>query len=169
MPRDRDRELLRHFLAAIAYRTQKALRDAPAHYPTFSAGKRARTPVEILRHMASLMGYVSTQFLGGSYPVKPEPLPTFEQEIARFHQMVQAVGDLLEKGTALREITTEQLLQGPFADVMTHVGQLALLRRLADSPVAPENFIHADIRADRLDARQPPPARPDTHWPEAPE
>jgi len=66
------------------------------------------------------MGYVTTHFLGGSYPVKPEPLPTFEQEIARFHPMVQAAGDLLEKGTALREITTEQLLQGPFADVMTH-------------------------------------------------
>lgn len=132
-------------------------------------GKRARTPVEILRHMASLMGYVCTHFLGASYPVKPESLPTFEQEIARFHQMVQAVGDLLEKGTALREITAEQLLQGPFADVMTHVGQLAMLRRLADSPVAPENFIYADICADRLDARQPPPARPDKHWPEAPE
>jgi hypothetical protein len=51
---------------------------------------------------------------------------------------------------------------------MTHVGQLAMLRRLADSPVAPENFIYADIRADRLDAEQPPPARPDTRWPEAP-
>jgi hypothetical protein len=51
---------------------------------------------------------------------------------------------------------------------MTHVGQLAMLRRLADSPVAPENFVYADIRADRLDTEQPPPARPDTHWPEAP-
>jgi hypothetical protein len=101
--------------------------------------------------------------------MKPEPLPTFEQEIVRFHQTVQAVGGLLEKGTALREISTEQLLQGPFADVMTHVGQLAMLRRLADSPVAPENFMYADIRADRLDASQPPPARPDMHWPEAPE
>lgn len=27
---NRDRELARHFLAAIAYRTQKALRGAPA-------------------------------------------------------------------------------------------------------------------------------------------
>jgi hypothetical protein len=53
---DRDRELLRHFLAAIAYRTQKALREAPAHYPTFSAGNKVRTPVELLRHMTALMG-----------------------------------------------------------------------------------------------------------------
>jgi hypothetical protein len=166
---DRDRELLRHFLAAIAYRTQKALRDAPAHYATFSAGNRTRTPVEVLRHMTSLMGYVRTHFSGGSYPVHPDPLASFQDEIVRFHQMVEAVGDLLAQGKPLREITTEQLLQGPFADVMTHVGQLAMLRRLADAPVPPENFIYADIRADRLHADQPPPDRPDKHWPEAPE
>lgn len=163
---DRDRVLLRHFLAAIAYRTQKALRGAPDHFPGFSAGNRARTPVELLRHMASLMGYVRTLFLGGSYPVHPDTLPTFAQEIERFHENLRAVGDLLSNGTPLREISTEQLLQGPFADVMTHVGQLALLRRLADAPVAPENFIYADIRADRLGPDQPPPARPDKYWPE---
>lgn len=165
---DRDRELLRHFLAAIAYRTQKALRGAPDRYPSFSAGHRVRTPAEILRHMTSLLGYVRTHFVGGSYPVKPDALPTFAAEIERFHAMVEAVGDLLAGGTPLREISTEQLLQGPFADIMTHVGQLAMLRRLADAPIPPENFIYADIRADRLHANQPPPARPDKHWPEAP-
>jgi len=165
---DRDRELLRHFLAAIAYRTQKALRGAPDHYPTFSAGHRVRTPVELLRHMSALMGYVRTLFQGGSYPVKPDPLPTFNDEVARFHDLVGAVGELLSSGAPC-SISTEQLLQGPFADTMTHVGQLAMLRRLADSPVAPENFIYADIRADRLHADQPAPARPDKHWPEKPE
>src|SRR2546426_11525351 len=80
---DRDRQLLRHFLAAIAYRTQKAVRGAPQHYPAFSAGNRTRTPAEIVRHMASLMGYVTTHFLGGSYPVKPDPLPTFAAEVAQ--------------------------------------------------------------------------------------
>ena len=164
---DRDRELLRHFLAAIAYRTQKALRDAPEQYPTFSAGNRVRTPVELIRHMTSLMGYVRTFFVGGSYPAKPDPLPTFKEEVARFHAMLEAVGALL-RGDAQCSLTTEQLLQGPFADTMTHVGQLAMLRRLADAPVAPENFIYADIRAERLNADQPPPARPDPRWPEAP-
>jgi hypothetical protein len=165
---DRDRELLRHFLGAIAYRTQKALRDAPDHYPTFKAGNRVRTPVELIRHMTALMGYVRTFFQGASYPMKPDPLPTFKEEVARFHEMVEAVGALLAS-EAKCSISTEQLFQGPFADTMTHVGQLAMLRRLADSPVAPENFIYADIRADRLQADQPPPARPDTRWPEAPE
>jgi hypothetical protein len=81
--------------------------------------------------------------------------------------LLHAVGSLLDSG-ATCSLSTEQLLQGPFADTLTHVGQLAMLRRLADSPVPPENFIYADIRADRLDADQPPPARPDQHWPEAP-
>jgi hypothetical protein len=165
---DRDRELLRHFLAAIAYRTQKALRDAPERFPEFAAGHQVRTPVEILRHMTSLMGYVRALFVGGFYPVKPDPLPTFQEEMGRFHEMIQAVGELLDAGPPLRDISSEQLLQGPFADVMTHVGQLALLRRLADAPVAPENFMYADIQGDRLGPEQPSPARPDAHWPEQP-
>lgn len=163
---NRDRELLRHFLAAIAYRTQKALRGAPDHYPTFNAGNRVRTPAELIRHMTALMGYVRTFFQGGTYPMKPEPLASFQDEVARFHSTIESVGDLLASEPCA--LTTEQLLQGPFADTMTHVGQLAMLRRLADSPVAPENFIYADIRADRLHAEQPPPARPDKHWPDAP-
>jgi hypothetical protein len=165
---DRDRELLLHFLAAIAYRTQKALRGAPAGFPDFTPGLQIRTPVGILRHMTSLMGQARTHFAGGSYPLLPEPLPTFEEEIARFHGTLEAVGDNLREGTRLREISTEQLLQGPLADTMTHVGQLAMLRRLAGSPIAPENFIYADIRADRLGVQQAPPERPDKHWPERP-
>ena len=164
---DRDRELLRHFLAAIAYRTQKALRDAPPHYPTFSAGNRVRTPVELIRHMTSLMGYVRTFFVGGTYPIKPAPLPTFNEEVTRFHDMLEGVGVLLASD-AKSSLSTEQLLQGPFADTMTHVGQLAMLRRLADAPVAPENFIYADIRAERLHAEQPPPKQADQNWPDAP-
>ena len=164
----RDRELLRHYLGAVAYRTQKALREAPPHYPGFDPGHQVRTPVEILRHMTSLMGYTRTFFVGGSYPMKPEPLPTFEAEVARFHGMLEALDALLADETLATRLSTEQLLQGPFADVMTHVGQLALLRRLADAPVPPENFIHADVRSGRLGPDQAPPARPDEHWPERP-
>ena len=128
---DRDKQLLQHFLAAIAYRTQKALREAPVHYADFPPGHEVRTPVEILRHMTSLMGYVRTFFIGGTYPAMPEPLPTFADEIARFHEMLEEVGRYIAADQPPTDITTEQLLQGPFSDVMTHVGQLAILRRLA--------------------------------------
>ncbi|MCV5942504.1 hypothetical protein OFN64_38105, partial [Escherichia coli] len=54
-----------------------------------------------------------------------------------------------------------RLLQGPLSDAMTHIGQLAQLRRLAGSPVRGENFTKADIRTGHVDADQPDPVSPD--------
>lgn len=161
-------QLIRHVLAAIAYRAQKALRGAPAGFPDFAAGKQSRTPVEIVRHMTSVLGYARTFAIGGSYPIRPEPLAHVDAEIARFHEVLASVSGMVAEDGSLGTLTAAQLLQGPFADVMTHVGQLALLRRLAGSPVAPENFIFADVDADRLGVDQAAPARPDEHWPERP-
>ena len=75
---DEKRELLRHFLAALAYRTQKALRDAPPEFGTFRAAEGVRTPRELLRHMTSVLGYARTFFVGGQY--RPLPLPTLQAE-----------------------------------------------------------------------------------------
>jgi hypothetical protein len=158
--------MLRHFLAAIAYRTQKALRDAPADFGEFRAAQDVRTPSELVCHMTSVLGYARTFFVGGQY--RPAPLPTLAAEVARLHEMLVDLAAHLESGTELRGIQAEQLLQGPFADAMTHAGQLALLRRLAGAPVPPENFIVADIRPERLGQDQPNPMSPDAVWPEAP-
>src|SRR5262245_23506521 len=141
---DDQRKLLRHFLAALAYRTQKALRDAPVEFGDFRAGEEVRTPAELVRHMTSVLGYAETFFIGGSY--RPEPLPSLTDEIVRFHQVLGKLGQHLESGTPFPEgFSPEQLLQGPLSDAMTHAGQLAMLRRLAGRAVAPENFIFADI------------------------
>jgi hypothetical protein len=156
------RALLRHFLGALAYRTQKALRGAPPAFASFDAGNKIRPPQELLRHMSSVLGYAKTYFTGGSY--YPEALDSMEAEIARFHGMIEALAAHLDQGTPLRGITEEQLLQGPFSDAMTHAGQLALLRRLAGMPVPPENFIFAEIGGDRLGPDQAEPARPDAVW-----
>jgi hypothetical protein len=164
---DDKRRMLRHFLAALAYRTQKALRDAPPAFGDFEAGARIRTPRELVRHMTSVLGYARTHFVGGRY--WPEPLPDLPAEIARFHAMLEDLARHLDVGTPLRDETTpERLLQGPFADAMTHAGQIAMLRRLAGAPVPPENFIVADVDAGRLGPDQPMPASPDAVWPEAP-
>ena len=162
-----ERRFLRHYLAAIAYRTQKALRDAPAEFGSFSAGQDIRTPAELVRHMTSVLGYARTFFIGGRY--RPEPLPSLEEEVVRFHVMIQDLAAHLDSDTPLEGISEAQLLQGPFSDAMTHVGQLALLRRLAGSPVAPENFIFAEVDPQRLGPDQAEPDRPDEVWPEAPE
>jgi hypothetical protein len=161
-----DRRLLRHFLAALAYRTQKALRGAPAGFAAFQAGHQVRPPQDLVRHMTSVLGYARTFFIGGTYSA--EPLPTMAAEVARFHETAADLARHLADGDPLRGITEAQLLQGPLADAMTHAGQLGLLRRLAGSPVPPENFVYADITAGRLGSEQALPAAPDAVWPEAP-
>ncbi len=160
-------KLLRHFLAALAYRTQKALRGAPADFGTFQAGNEIRTPAELIRHMTSVLGYARTFFIGGRY--KAEPLPSLHEEIIRFHDMLQELGRHIETGNPLlNQMSEERLLQGPLSDAMTHAGQLAMLRRLADVPVPPENFVFAEINAERLGVDQAKPVKPDENWPEAP-
>jgi hypothetical protein len=160
------RILLKHFLAALAYRTQKALRNAPPEFADFRAAQQVRTPHELIRHMDSVLGYSRTFFLGGTY--RPPVMPDFFAAIAHFHEVLEDVASHIELGTELHGITPEILLQGPFSDAMTHAGQLALLRRLSGSPVPPENFIYADITPENLSPNQPPSRSPDKDWPERP-
>jgi hypothetical protein len=164
---DEKRTLLLHFLAALAYRTQKALRGAPAEFASYRAAPKVRTPHELIQHMDSVLGYSRTFFIGGNY--RPPEFPDFADAVAHFHEVLADVARHIEAGTALREISCEILLQGPFADAMTHAGQIALLRRLAGSAVPPENFIYAEIDVGNLGPDQPLPARPDEVWPERPD
>ena len=155
------RAMLQHVLATLAYRTQKALRGAPDDFADFSAGAGVRTPRELVRHMASVIGYARTFFVGGVF--RAEPLADFNGEVERFHGIVADFAQILNAGE-IKEITPAQLLQGPLSDAMTHAGQLALLRRLAGSPVASENFIFAEVSAERLHSAQALPAAPTPVW-----
>jgi len=87
-----ERQLLRHFLAALAYRTQKALRGAPDGYPDFRAGRGLRTPHEILWHMTSVLGYARTHFVGGEY--RPRILEEFEREVEAPRRLADPPGEL---------------------------------------------------------------------------
>jgi hypothetical protein len=156
------RRLLQHFLAALAYRAQKALRDAPADFADFRAGPTARTPYELLWHMTGLMGYARTMLRGGEFA--PPRVATLGDEVERFHATLTALRDDFADDTLTARIQDEQFLQGPLADAMTHVGQLAFLRRLHGRPVPSENFIFATISADNLSSDQALPNAPDADW-----
>ena len=160
-------EMLRHFLAALAYRTQKALREADDSFANFDPGRQVRTPRELVLHMTSVLGYARTFIIGGSY--RPEQLPTFDDEIECFHKILADLSTHFANGdTFINGMTEEKMLQGPLSDAMTHAGQLAMLRRLAGQPVRPENFIYAQIDRENLTSSQPDPAAPDEVWKEAP-
>ena len=156
------RKFLQHFLAALAYRTQKAVRDAPPGFAEFAAGNKVRTPHQLVWHMTGLMGYARTYFHGGEF--RPYALDTFAQEVERFHQTLTLLARDFGDASLTARISDQQFLQGPLADAMTHAGQLAMLRRLHGDPVPSENFIFAKISTDNLSADQPEPAAPDPDW-----
>jgi hypothetical protein len=156
------RRLLQHFLAAIAYRTQKALRGAPSDFGSFRASRNVRTPCELVRHMAGVIGYARTFLRGGTYA--PVDLETFDAEIDRLHAVLADLRDDFADPSLSATITDEQFLQGPLADAMTHAGQLAMLRRLAGWPVASENFVFAEVGSDNVGRAQPEPRAPDSWW-----
>jgi len=156
------RRLLQHFLAALAYRTQKAVRGAPDGFADFRAAPTARTPFELLWHMTGLIGYARTMLHGGDF--EPPRLASFADELARFHDTLDALRRDFADPALTARIRDEQFLQGPLADAMTHAGQLALLRRLSGAPVPSENFIFATIDASNVGADQALPNAPDLDW-----
>ena len=113
-------------------------------------------------HMTGLMGYARTMLHGGTF--EPPWIPSFPEEVARFHSLLQQLLNDFANPDLTARITDEQFLQGPLADAMTHAGQLAMLRRLAGAPVPSEDFIFARIDSANVSSEQPAPAAPDLGW-----
>lgn len=149
------RQLLRHTLAVIAYRANKTFHGAPPEFATFRVGPSSRTPGEIVAHLGDLIEWVDSQARGAQRWSDSKP-GEWEQDIARFHAALARLDDYLASGARLGT-TAERILAGGIADSLTHVGQLAMLRRLAGAPVRGENYSRAEIVAGRVGPDQAPP------------
>ena len=152
---DEKRELLRHTLATVAYRAARALEGAPDHFAGFNAA--GRLPVQILAHMGDLFDWALNMAMGQERWRDTQPR-AWAEEKQRFFESIQTFDAFLATGGPLHA-PVEQLFQGPVADALTHVGQLAMLRRLSGSPTRGENFFVADIKAGQVGAAQPAPLK----------
>jgi hypothetical protein len=147
--------MLRHTVATLAYRGGKAIRNAPADFPHFRAASTTRMPAEILAHIGDLLDWALSMARGQEQWHNSEPL-AWDQEVARFFAALQAFDQRLASNEPLGA-RAEALFQGAIADALTHVGQIAMLRRMAGSPVRGENYSVADIVAGRVGPEQSPP------------
>jgi len=152
---DPARELFRHALATLAYRGGKTLRDADANFAAFRAGGKARTPLEILSHLGDLLQWALSMAKGREAWTKPEAR-TWDQEVERFFAGLQEFDQYLASAEPLA-VSPQQLFQGPIADALTHVGQLAMLRGLAGIPIRGENYFKAGIATGKVGAEQSAP------------
>ena len=148
-----ERQFLRHTVATLAYRGGKTLRDAPEGFGGFVVGdRRSRTPAEILAHIGDLLDWILSQAKGAE-KWKPQPPGAWDADVERFFQGLAALDAYLASDEPLG-MPAQQMFQGAIADALTHVGQIAFLRRLAGAPVRGENYFRAEISVGRVGAEQ---------------
>jgi hypothetical protein len=151
------RKLLRHTLATVAYRGGKAIRGAPASFADYRCGDSSRTPAQILAHIGDLMDWALSIAEGQQKWNNSTPL-AWERECDRFFAAQKKFDDYLASDQIL-QVTPEKLFQGPIADALTHVGQIAMLRRMAGAPMTGENYFVAEITAGRVGQDQAAPKK----------
>jgi len=148
---------LRHMLATLAYRAGKTLRGAPPDFENFRAAPGTRTPAQILAHTGDLLDWAAGLADGRNEFHESDPLP-WDQEVERFFRALAAFDQRLASAAPLG-FPAERIFSGPIADALTHTGQIAMLRRMADSPVRGENYFRAEITAGRVGRDQAAPVR----------
>jgi hypothetical protein len=152
-----NRELLRHAVATVAYRGSKTLRDAPANFSSFTCGGGCQSAGAILAHLSDLFDW-SLSMVNGDPTWRGAEPQSWDEDVRRFYASLAAFDARLASDLPL-QAPIDKLLQGPVADALTHVGQLAMMRRLAGSPLSSENYFIADVVLGRVGPDQTPPKR----------
>jgi hypothetical protein len=139
-------DTLRHYLASLAFRFRHVIRGAPEGFGDFKAAADGRTPREIVRHMTGLLWFVHYRYM--PFELKSPPMLPWQEEVDRFLEVLALLDEHFVKERPLRveEPSFATLFQGPLVDVATHIGQLALLRRLAGSPVEEISYMRSEMR-----------------------
>jgi hypothetical protein len=150
-------DFLRHTLATLAYRGAKVLRDAPPGFGDYRPGETSRSATEILSHIGDLLDW-GLALADGRHVWNDAATETWEAAVDRFHAGLERLDGRLASGEPLGH-PAERLFQGPVADALTHVGQLAMMRRLHDVPVKGENYFKAEITEGRVGRDQASPRR----------
>jgi len=154
---DDKRALLRHTVATVAYRGGKAVRGAPASFAAFSPDGSPRTAAKILAHIGDLFDWALSQAKGAEAWNDSTPVE-WSREVDRFFASLQRFDDYLASDAPLA-VPPERIFQGAIADSLTHIGQLAMLRRLAGARMKSENYSRAEITVGRVGAEQSTPRR----------
>jgi hypothetical protein len=145
---------LRHAVATVAYRGAKVLRGAPPNFSDFRAATGSRSAGEILAHVCDLFDWALSQARGKQRWQDSKP-QSWSADSSRFFTALTAFDKYLGSSAKLHA-PPEKLFQGAIADALTHVGQIAMLRRLGGGRVLPENYYVAKIEIGRTGSDQNP-------------
>ena len=139
---------LRHTVATLAYRAEKALRDAPPGFPEFRSSSHSRSALALVAHLGDLMEWAERMARGeGRWHAVPQT--SWAAATDRFFRGLAALDRALVEMPS-ESLRHEIIFQGPVADALTHVGQLTMMRGMTGAPVRPESYARANIIAGRV-------------------
>jgi hypothetical protein len=141
-------DLLRHTLATLAYRAEKALRDPPPGFEAFRPAPRCRPALALVAHLGDLMEW-GERMTHGERRWEAVPQTSWDAAGDRFFRALAALDGAVAAGAA-ETLPVELIFQGPVADALTHVGQLTMMRGMAGAPIRPESYASARIAAGRV-------------------
>ncbi|MFG0258640.1 MAG: hypothetical protein ACF8GE_12125 [Phycisphaerales bacterium JB043] len=146
--------MFRHVLATVAYRGGNVLRNAPADFESTRVHQDTRSAIEILSHINEVLRFCLAR-IDENRQAACECDEDWGEQVRCFYELLRAIDSAatIEDASA----PMERLIAGPLADSLTHIGQLATLRKLAGSPVLAENYYAAEIEVGRVGPDQGPP------------
>lgn len=140
--------ILRHMVATIAYRASRSLRDAPASVESTRLSDDGMNARELVLHMTNVLAFALAT-VTQTDRIRHEGLQ-WDAQVKRFYDLLGELDAKLSNDPSIEEGMDLRLVQGPLADTLTHIGQLHAMRRAAGAPVAPANYIKADVVAGRV-------------------
>jgi len=141
-------EFLRHTISTIKYRFEKSVLNSTDQFGEFNLGKGSRNPIELINHMYQVL-YSTRIFLEEErLNTEPPEKLSLTKEIERFNHELINTDKALEE-SELPVNYAKKLLQGPFSDILTHIGQISMLQRLHGRPIKGEDFSAASIKTGR--------------------
>jgi hypothetical protein len=136
-------EFFRHTLATLDYRGRKAFSEVPDGFSDVRMAPGSRSAGEILSHICDVLDWAL--IMAKEKHVWRETTPkAWNEDVERFTTALAALDSFIASGAPL-QAPIEKLFQGPIADALTHVGQIAMMRRLVGAPLKGENYFRADI------------------------
>ena len=111
--------------------------------------------MQILAHIGDLFAW-GLALADGEHRWSDTRSDDWDAQVDRFYAGLAAVDARLASAEPLGR-PQARLLQGPFADALTHIGQIAMLRRLAGVPVKGENYFKAEVAVGRVGPDQAAP------------
>lgn len=134
--------LTRHLLATADYRLSKAVQYADSGFALYRLGQDSRTPLEIIHHMVNVLSFAESALTETDrIQWKTE---SWTEGLNQFHEVLSNIEDFLDHNYVEDELL-QLLIQGPFTDILSHIGQLAMMSRIYGKPIERENYMRASV------------------------